>query len=93
MFADIDEKTFNISVDEMEKQLARDPQIKAVLIVHLFGQACDMDTILAFVRKHNLLLIEDCAQAHGAMYRGQRVGTFGDAAAFSFYPTKNMTTG
>lgn len=93
VFADIDEKTFNISVDEMEKQLARDPQIKAVLIVHLFGQACDMDTILAFVRKHNLLLIEDCAQAYGAMYRGQRVGTFGDAAAFSFYPTKNMTTG
>ena len=77
----------------MRKKLAEQPDIKALLIVHLFGQACDMDPLLDVVKKHGLLLVEDCAQAHGAMYKGRRVGTFGDAAAFSFYPTKNMTTG
>ena len=93
VFADIDPRTFNISVDQIEKKLAEQPDIKALLIVHLFGQACDMDPLLDVVKKHGLLLVEDCAQAHGAMYKGRRVGTFGDAAAFSFYPTKNMTTG
>lgn len=64
--------------------------IKAVICVHLYGQPCDMDEITAFCAKHSLALIEDCAQAHGAEYKGQKVGTFGDAATFSFYPGKNL---
>ena len=93
VLADIAPDTFNISVAEIEKKLAEHPDVKALLLVHLFGQACDMDPIMELVKKHCLLLIEDCAQAHGAQYKGRKVGTFGDAAAFSFYPTKNMTTG
>ena len=62
------------------------------MIVHLFGLSCDMDEIMEIVNKHNLLLIEDSAQAHGATYKGRKVGSFGDVSAFSFYPTKNMTT-
>jgi len=93
VFADIEEETFNIDSDAMEKVYKENPGIKAVLIVHLFGCPCNMDKILAFVRKHKLLLIEDCAQAHGASWNGKKVGSFGNVAAFSFYPTKNMTTG
>ena len=70
--------------------LAGLPPIRAVVAVHLYGQAADMDAIGALCRQHGLWLIEDCAQAHGAAWKGQRVGTFGDAATFSFYPTKNM---
>jgi dTDP-4-amino-4,6-dideoxygalactose transaminase len=61
-----------------------------VIAVHLYGQACDMDALGAIARQHDLHIIEDCAQAHGARYRGQRVGTFGILACFSFYPTKNL---
>jgi len=93
VFADIDPLTFNISAEKIEEKLCEQNDIKALLIVHLFGQSCDMDSILRLVRKYNLLLIEDCAQAHGATYGKQKVGSFGDVAAFSFYPTKNMTTG
>lgn len=93
VFADIDPDTFLIDPDAIETALATDPSIKALLIVHLFGQACNMDRIMAIVKKHNLLLIEDCAQAHDAKWNGKTVGTFGDAGCFSFYPTKNMTTG
>jgi dTDP-4-amino-4,6-dideoxygalactose transaminase len=64
--------------------------VKAVICVHLYGQPCDMDEIAAFCAKHSLALIEDCAQAHGAQFKGQKVGTFGDAATFSFYPGKNL---
>lgn len=64
--------------------------LKAVICVHLYGQPCDMDEITAFCAEHSLALIEDCAQAHGATYRGQKVGTFGSAATFSFYPGKNL---
>jgi dTDP-4-amino-4,6-dideoxygalactose transaminase len=66
------------------------PPIRAVLPVHLYGQPADLDAIAAACRRHGALLIEDCAQAHGARWRGRRVGTFGDAATFSFYPTKNL---
>jgi perosamine synthetase len=93
VFADIDPRTFNITADGICGALDKHPDAKAVLIVHLFGQPCDMDEITALTREKELLLIEDCAQAHGAMWNGQRVGGFGDAAAFSFYPTKNITTG
>ena len=92
VFAEIDPATFNLDPKAMEEVLQKQPDIKALLIVHLFGQACNMDRILPLVKKYNLLLIEDCAQSHGALWRGQKVGSFGDAAAFSFYPTKNMTT-
>jgi len=93
VFADIDPETFCISAEKIEEKLKEQQDIKALLIVHLFGQACDMDAIMKLVKKYNLLLIEDCAQAHGTAYGNQKVGSFGDAAVFSFYPTKNMTTG
>lgn len=66
------------------------PPIKAVVAVHLYGQPADLDRIVPLCRKHGVALIEDCAQAHGARLHGKRVGTFGDAATFSFYPTKNL---
>lgn len=93
VFADIEEDTFNIDVEQLENIYMQHPDIKAVLAVHLFGCPCNMDAILNFVRKHNLFLVEDCAQAHGAMWGDKKAGSLGDAAAFSFYPTKNMTTG
>jgi dTDP-4-amino-4,6-dideoxygalactose transaminase len=66
------------------------PPIRAVVAVHLYGQPADLDRIVPLCRQHGVALIEDCAQAHGARLHGQRVGTFGDAATFSFYPTKNL---
>ena len=66
------------------------PKTKAVMVVHLYGQVTDMDAISEICRQHNLRLIEDCAQAHGAMWNGKLVGTFGDIGCFSFYPTKNL---
>jgi perosamine synthetase len=90
VFADIDKETFNIDPGLIEEKITR--RTKALLIVHLYGNPCEMDSILRICREHNLLLIEDCAQAAGAEYRGKRVGSFGDLSIFSFYPTKNMTT-
>lgn len=92
VFADVDPKTFNIDPAEIEKTAAAHPEAKALLIVHLFGHPCDMDAIMQIVEKYHLLLIEDCAQAHGAEWNGKKVGTFGNVGCFSFYPTKNMTT-
>ncbi|HET6609979.1 MAG TPA: DegT/DnrJ/EryC1/StrS family aminotransferase [Rhodopila sp.] len=66
------------------------PPIRAVIAVHLYGQPADLDRLVPLCRKHGVALIEDCAQAHGARLHGKRVGTFGDAATFSFYPTKNL---
>lgn len=90
VFADIDENTFNISPSSIEKKITS--KTKAIIIVHLYGQSCDMDEILKICRKHNLILIEDACQAHGAEYAGRKVGSFG-VGCFSFYPTKNMITG
>lgn len=74
----------------LENPPAGIPPIRAVIAVHLYGQPADLDCILPLCRKHGLLLIEDCAQAHGATLHGRKVGTFGNAATFSFYPTKNL---
>ncbi|MBR6090425.1 MAG: DegT/DnrJ/EryC1/StrS family aminotransferase [Anaerolineaceae bacterium] len=92
VFAEINADTFLIDPASIEKAVADHPEAKALLIVHLFGSSCDMDAIMDIVRKHDLLLIEDCAQAHGAEWKGKKVGTFGNVGCFSFYPTKNMTT-
>jgi len=92
VFCDIDEDTFNISPESIRKAIAADKEIQALLIVHLFGLSCNMDAIMEIVKEHRLVLIEDCAQAHGSSYRGKKAGSFGKASIFSFYPTKNMTT-
>jgi len=93
VFADIEEGSFNISPEHIESKLKQTPGIKALLIVHLFGNPCDMDKIMTIVKKYKLILIEDCAQAHGTTWKGKPAGSFGAVSAFSFYPTKNMTTG
>ncbi|MBW6462071.1 MAG: DegT/DnrJ/EryC1/StrS family aminotransferase [DPANN group archaeon] len=91
VFSDIDENTFNLDPLKIEDNITN--KTKAVLVVHLFGNPCDMDKIKEICNKHNLLLIEDACQAHGAKYKGQMVGSIGDCGVFSLYPTKNMTTG
>ncbi len=78
----------NLNPHKMEKLIT--PQTKAVVVVHLYGRSADMDPILSVARQHGLWVLEDCAQAHGALYNGKRVGNLGDAAAFSFYPSKNL---
>ncbi|MBE7071282.1 MAG: DegT/DnrJ/EryC1/StrS family aminotransferase [Ruminococcaceae bacterium] len=83
---DID--TFNINPHLIESAVTG--KTKAIMPVHLYGQACDMDPIMNIADKHGLFVIEDCAQAHGATYKGKKVGTFGNAAGFSFYPGKNL---
>ncbi|MEF9989241.1 MAG: DegT/DnrJ/EryC1/StrS family aminotransferase [Christensenellaceae bacterium] len=93
VFADIDARTFDIDLKSAEKCLQENPDAKAMLVVHLFGQACNMDGVMELAKKYHVKVIEDCAQAHGAMWNGKKAGSFGDASTFSFYPTKNMTTG
>lgn len=88
VFVEPDISTFNINPSLIEEKIT--DKTKAIMPVHLYGQACDMDSIMEIARKHNLKVIEDCAQAHGALYKGKKVGTFGDAAGFSFYPGKNL---
>lgn len=90
VFADIDKKTFNISPDSINEKIT--PKTKAVLPVHLYGQPCDMYELNQIAVDHDLLVLEDACQAHAAEYRDERTGNLGDAGAFSFYPTKNMTT-
>ncbi|MBR3033383.1 MAG: DegT/DnrJ/EryC1/StrS family aminotransferase [Clostridiales bacterium] len=80
--------TFNIDPTLIENAITA--KTKAIIPVHLYGQACDMDPIMDIAEKHGLFVIEDCAQAHGALYKNRRVGSFGDVAAFSFYPGKNL---
>jgi dTDP-4-amino-4,6-dideoxygalactose transaminase len=85
---DIDEQTFTIAPALIEERITE--KTKVIMPVHLYGQCVDMDAILAIARKHNLFVIEDCAQAQGAMYKGRMAGTMGDMGAFSFYPSKNL---
>lgn len=87
-FVDIDPRTYNIDVAQLAGAIT--PRTKAIMPVHLFGQVAEMDAIMDLARRKNLKVIEDACQAHGGEYRGKRAGSFGDAAAFSFYPTKNL---
>ena len=80
--------TYNIDPDLIEQAIT--PKTKAIMVVHLYGKVCEMDKMLSIAQKHNLKVIEDCAQSHGAMFKGQLSGSFGDYAAHSFYPTKNL---
>lgn len=88
VFVDIDPLTYTIDVTQIEAYIT--PRTKAIIPVHLFGQPADLDPILALAKTHNLYVIEDACQAHGAEYNGQRVGSIGDIGCFSFYPTKNL---
>src|SRR5580704_2395266 len=88
VFVDVNERTYTMDPARLEEALT--PRTKAIIPVHLFGQPADMDPILEFARKHGLFVVEDAAQAHGAVYKGRKVGTLGDAACFSFYPGKNL---
>lgn len=91
VFADIDPVSQNITADNICKVLTS--KTRAIMVVHLAGWPCDMDPILSLAQQHGLKVIEDCAQAHGATYKGRPVGSFGDVAAFSFCQDKIMTTG
>jgi dTDP-4-amino-4,6-dideoxygalactose transaminase len=88
VFADVDERTYTMDPVALEKALTA--KTKAIIPVHLFGQPADMDPILAVAQKHGLAVIEDACQAHGAEYKGQKIGALSDAACFSFYPGKNL---
>ena len=88
VYVDIDPRTFNIETAQIEAAITE--RTRAILLVHLYGQPADLDPILAIARRHKLVVIEDAAQAHGAEYKGRRVGGIGDIGCFSFYPTKNL---
>ena len=88
VFVDIEPRTFTMDPALIEAAIT--PRTKAIIPVHLFGQCADLDPILAVARKHNLLVIEDAAQAQGALYRGRKAGSLGLAGSFSFYPGKNL---
>lgn len=91
VFVDVDEKTFNIDPRKISSCIT--PKARAIIGVHLFGQPFDIPAVLEICKRHHLTLIEDAAQAHGAIFNGKKVGGFGDLACFSFYATKNMITG
>lgn len=80
--------TYNIDPSLIEEQIT--PRTKAIMVVHLYGKVCEMDRIMELANKYDLKVIEDCAQAHGALFKGQMAGSFGDFGAYSFYPTKNL---
>jgi dTDP-4-amino-4,6-dideoxygalactose transaminase len=88
VLVDIDRDSYNIDVNKIEAAIT--DRTKAIVPVHLYGQPADLDPLLAIARKHNLIVIEDACQAHGARYKGRRVGAIGDAGCFSFYPGKNL---
>lgn len=88
IFVEPDIRTFNIDSTKIEEKIT--PRTKVIMPVHLYGQPCDMIPIMEIAEKYKLYIVEDCAQAHGAVYRGQSVGSFGDVAGFSFYPGKNL---
>jgi len=87
-FVDIDLQTYNLDIQLIEAAIT--PRTKAILPVHLYGQPCEMDTIVEIATRHGLEILEDCAQSIGATYRGKRTGTFGKVGCFSFFPSKNL---
>ncbi|PWT90472.1 MAG: erythromycin biosynthesis sensory transduction protein eryC1, partial [Blastocatellia bacterium] len=88
VFVDISEDTMLMNPDLLESAITE--RTKAIIPVHIYGQPCDMDKIMEIARRHNLRVVEDAAQAHGARWHGQRAGSIGDAGCFSFYPGKNL---
>ncbi len=92
LFVDVDPHTYNLDPQAVEDAIKRE-KARAILCVHLYGLPADLGALREIARRHSALLIEDSAQAHGARYDDRKVGTFGDAAIFSFYPSKNITTG
>lgn len=91
VFVDSERKSWQMNPEDIEKKIT--PKTKAIMVVHLYGHPCDMDKIMKIAQKHNLLVIEDCAEAIGTRYKGQHVGTFGDVATFSFFGNKTITCG
>lgn len=91
VFADALPDTWQIDPDDVRRRIT--PRTKAIMAVHLYGHACDMDALRALCREHRLFLIEDCAEAIGSLYKGRHVGSLGDIATFSFFGNKTMTTG
>jgi len=88
IFADCDPRSYILCVDDVRNRITKNT--KAIICVHLYGHPCDMEQLLQIAEEHNLYIIEDCAQAHGAKFKGRSVGTIGDLATFSFYPGKNL---
>jgi len=91
VFVDADRSTWNINPELIEEKIT--DRTKAIIPVHVFGNPCDMDRIVEIARKHNLYIVEDAAEAHGAELHGKKIGSFSDVAAFSFFANKNITTG
>jgi dTDP-4-amino-4,6-dideoxygalactose transaminase len=88
VFTDVDPVTYTLDIADVRRRLT--PKTGAIMAVHLYGHPCDMDGLLDLAKAHGLKIIEDCAQAHGAEYRGRKVGAIGDIGSFSFYPGKNL---
>lgn len=88
VFVEPNMNTYNLDPAKIEEKIT--DKTKAIMPVHLYGQPADMDPIMEIAKKYQLYVVEDCAQAHGALYKGKKVGSFGDAAGFSFYPGKNL---
>ncbi|MGB5920018.1 DegT/DnrJ/EryC1/StrS family aminotransferase [Arcobacter sp.] len=88
VFCDCDKNNYTISIESIKAKITKDTT--AIVVVHLYGHPCDMDEILNIAKEYDLKVIEDCAQAHGAQYKGKRVGAIGDIGTFSFYPGKNL---
>jgi dTDP-4-amino-4,6-dideoxygalactose transaminase len=91
IFVDIDPKTYNIDPEKIKEKISK--RTKAIIPVHLYGQPCEIEKVMEIAKEYSLWVIEDACQAHGAEFNGKKVGSFSDISCFSFYPTKNMTTG
>lgn len=88
VLVDIDPQTYNIATNNIDSIITK--RTRAIIPVHLYGQPADMDPIMEIAKKHNLIIVEDACQAHGALYKGQKVGSIGNIGCFSFYPAKNL---
>ena len=91
VFVDSESETWNMDADKIEEKITK--KTKAIMVVHMYGQPCDMEKIMKIAKKHKLLVIEDAAEAHGAEYNGKKCGSFGDISCFSFYANKIINTG